>query len=239
MKPQQQLPVDGPSISAISFESANGTTRTLLRPEQRRQLLGIATEAQLSPRTMVYRESSPLSHLYVVADGVLKSFRDFPSGRRRVMAFLFPQDIFGLAEDGRYVNNVQSITGARIYQLPVDKLLGLMKRDPDLHFQIICKVVHELRVAQRRAIMVGRHDAIGRMAMFLSMLERIEANQTRHGFILIPMARTDIAEYLGLSPEAVSRACSALTRRGLLKFIDRHAASVTDRPGFDQLVRSM
>ena len=81
--------------------------------------------------------------------GVVKSFRELPSGKRRVATFLFPDDIFGLSEAGRYVNTTQTVTAATIYELDTERLKALLLQDPQLQIQFLCKVTHELREAQR------------------------------------------------------------------------------------------
>ena len=112
----------------------------------------------------------PAKWLFIVADGAVKTFRDLPSGRRRIANFLFRGDIFGLAEKGK----------ARQYRAGADARVALPDRTgrvdrsvsprcrPAVH--LLCKVTHELREQQRRAIAIARRDAPGRLAMFLVML---------------------------------------------------------------------
>ena len=71
-----------------------------------------------------------------------------------------------------------------------------------------------------------------------SMLERTLAG-TRAGWIQLPMSRTDLGEYLGLSLESVSRATAALTRSGIVTFQGGHAAKVIDRERFEKLVNAL
>jgi signal transduction histidine kinase len=104
---------------------------------------------------------------------VVKAFRDLPSGRRRVAAFLFPEDVFGLVENGRYLNTTQTVTAVTLYRIPIDELERLFLHDGHLQFQFLCEVTHELRQVQRQAIALTRRDAVGRVAMFFSMLEQL------------------------------------------------------------------
>jgi CRP-like cAMP-binding protein len=220
----------GPSLRGTHSEKGtDGSAQTLLTDEQRQQLTVLATLMSLPARSIVYREESDLAWIFIARQGVLKAFRELPSGKRRVAAFLFPGDVFGLAENGRYVNTVQTITNTVLYRIPNEALTDLLRRDPDLQFQFLAKITHEIRQGQRHAIVLSRRDAAGRFAMFLSMLEK---NQ-------LPMSRTDLAEYLGLSLESVSRATSALTRRGIVDFEGGHAAKVVDRIRFEKLVNTL
>jgi CRP/FNR family transcriptional regulator, anaerobic regulatory protein len=230
----------GPSLRTVDFEkNAGGSAKTLLTDEQRQQLTALATLMSLPPRSIVYREESDLAWIFIARQGVLKAFRQLPSGKRRVAAFLFPGDVFGLAENGHYVNTVQTITSTVLYRIPTDALAELLRRDPDLQFQFLAKITHEIRQGQRHAIVLARRDAAGRFAMFLSMLEKNQLTGSRGGWIELPMSRTDLAEYLGLSLESVSRATAALTRRGLVEFEGGHAAKVVDRARFEKLVNTL
>jgi CRP-like cAMP-binding protein len=224
------------AIQSVPFGAGVMAQRSklLLTAAQRRRLMALATTVRLGPGTKVFREGDPLSDIFVVGEGLVKAFREFGSGRRRIVAFLFPRDVFGLAEHGRYVNTTHTVTQSLIYRIPHESLAAALQRDADLQFRFLCKVTEKLREAQRQAVLLGRPDAIGRVAMFLKMLEPDSA--TRDPLIALPMSRTDIAEYLGLSLEAVSRATRTLALRKIVAFVGRHSARVRDRAGFESIV---
>jgi len=218
-----------PLIRAIPFLGGAPAEPPRLTYRQRQDLLAIATRLRLPPRLTLYQEAAPASSLFVVGEGAVKAFRDLPSGKRRVAAFLFRGDVFGLAENGRYLNTARTITRVTLFRLPIDKLTELLRHDAELQFKVLCKVTHELREAQRRAIVVSRRDAAGRLAMFLVMIKpHLDDLDARPETIQLPMSRSDIADYLALSLEAVSRASAELERRKLVKFEDRHTARVLD-----------
>jgi CRP-like cAMP-binding protein len=226
-----------PSLRAITFGSSGGAQPVrLLTKAQRQQVAAIATRLRLKPRTVIYREDTTAASVFIIASGVVKSFRDLPSGRRRIAGFLFAEDIFGLAENGRYVNTAQAVTEVRLYRIPLDALEGLLLHDAHLQLPFLCKVTHTLRQTQRQKIVLTRRDAVGRVAMFLSMLERRTAGSRPGTTIPVPMSRSDMASFLGLSLEAVSRATAALTRRRTIAFADRHTVRIVDRGRFDRLV---
>ena len=166
----------------------------------------------------MYREETPARWIYGCGEGVLKSYRALRSGRRSVVGFLFADDLFGLAENGNYVNTVQAVTSVTLYRIPVDTLTDILRQDAELQFQFLCKVTHELRDSQRRAIAIARRDAVGRLAMFVRMLESDMASASIRDTVSLPMTRADIANYLGLTPEAVSRASRRLVQKGICNF---------------------
>lgn len=232
-------PEPGPSLRAVPIGSATDNVVQLLSSRQQLQLLRIATELRLPARTIVYREESVADSVFIVARGTVKAFRDLPSGRRRVMAFLFRDDVFGLAEAGHYVHTAQAVTAVRLHRISVDALTEMLRRDPELEFQFLCKVTHDLRAIFRQLIVISRRDAVGRVAMFLRMLQG-PGRPARHTFhIDIPMSRSDTANYLGLTLETVCRACRTLQRNGIVAFDGRHAARIVDRSRFERLVSAL
>jgi len=228
-----------PSLNAMPFglSSTRAVVQLLTHP-QRLQILGIATQLRLTTRTTLYRADSPAEWIFFVSRGVVKAFRDLPSGKRRVMAFLFPSDLVGLAECGRYVNTVQAITPVTVYRTRLDQLMELLKRDPSLKLQFLYKIAHELRESLRQTIVFSRRDAAGRLAMFLRMLEQ-RAGDQKDGTIDIPMSRSDIANFIGLSLESVIRASHRLEESGLVAFEDLHRARVLHRRRFEELASAV
>jgi CRP-like cAMP-binding protein len=230
-----------PSFRAVPFlKSAADAEQIRLTDRQRAELARIGMRQRLPARMVIYREHAAADSVFAITEGAVKCFRELPSGKRVVSAFLFARDLFGLAENGRYLNCAQTITGATLYRLPVSDLTVLLKHDSELQFQFLAKVTHELRESQRRAILIGRRDAAGRLAMFLALMRgHLESAARRESSIPLPMTRSDIADFLGLSLETVSRAAAELERRGLVRFKTRHLALVLDEARLAKLVRAV
>jgi CRP/FNR family transcriptional regulator, anaerobic regulatory protein len=222
-----------PSLRAIPFLSAPADTDTIvLTPRQREQLVQIGTRLRLPARKVIYREQTMADSVFAVMEGVVKSYRELRSGKRMMCAFLFRRDLFGLAERGHYVNTTQAVTPVILYRLSLAQLTLLLKQDAELQFQFLAKVTHELREAQRRAVLINRRDAAGRLAMFIELMaERRDRLARRDPDVPLPMSRTDIADYLGLSLESVSRAAKELRRRNLVKFENTHLVRILDAAG--------
>jgi len=234
-KPTEPIDLE-PALEAVPFLPPIRPEAPLLTDEQRAVLAAIATRVRVQPREVIYREESEARSVFIIAEGVVKAFKDMPSGRRWVTAFLYPADVFGLAENGMYVRTAQAVTQALLYRFDVNVLIETLKSDGDLQFKFLCKITHELRESQRQTIAIGRKDAIGKLAMFLRHLQR-EPDASRD--IDLPMTRSDIASYLGLSLESVSRATRALERRGVVCFPNRHLVRIIDLPQFERIESTM
>ena len=228
----------GPSLRAVSFGPGAPSVVRLLSSDQRARVARIATIDEVQPRQIVCREGSSAQSVFILAEGVAKMFRDLPSGRGRVLAFLFADDTFGLAQTGHYLYSVQAITAVRLYRLRLATLTATLRRDGDLASQFLCKVMHDLRGTLRHNVILARRDAAGRAAMFLLMLEQ-NAPARGDSRIELPMSRADVANYLGLSPEAVSRALTGLERSGVIAFEGRYALRVLDRARFEKIASAL
>ena len=225
----------GPALRALPFFRPDQPAVPRLTDDQRQRLLGIATRIDIRPRGFVYREHTVSGAVFVCGEGAIKSFRDLPSGRRRVVGFLFRGDIFGLAENGRYVNSTQATMPSMCYRLPLAQLVPILLQDPHLEFNMLLKITHELRQAQRHNILICSRSAKVRLAACLKMLETSPLPPTQPGTIPVPMTRTDIADYLGLTIESVSRATRELTSAGIIKFQGTRAVRILNREKFEEL----
>ena len=139
--------------------------------------------------------------------------------------------MFGLADRDTCLTQ-----SPRQLKIPIETLTSMLRQDADLEFQFVCKLVHELRQSQRKAIIVARRDAAGRIAMFVNMLRRTtDGGERQHDIIEMPMTRADIGDYLNLAHESVSRGCRRLTNMGILEF-EKGTAHIRDRVRFEKLV---
>ncbi|HUA55707.1 MAG TPA: Crp/Fnr family transcriptional regulator [Candidatus Sulfotelmatobacter sp.] len=220
-------------IKAVPM-TADGTRVSLLTDAERRELVAIAVPVDVRAGATLYRQGDRADAVYGLAQGVVKALRRNGASKRTVTAFLFPHDLIGLSEAGRYVNSVLAVTPATLYRMPIAALEHLLRHNAELEYHFLCKVCHGLREAQRHAVVLGRKSAATRVAMFLAMLERREDGSA--GRIHLAMTRSDIAGYVALSLESVSRTFRALERDGIIAVRDRHHVRVLDRKRFDRLV---
>ena len=221
-----------PSLRAITFERSypHGLATELLTEAQRQHLAQIATVRTVRPGALLFHQGAPADTIFIVSRGVLKTFHAHRNGTQRVLAFWFSADLVGLAENGRYVNSVQAVTAATVYGVDVDALKASFRRDFALHLQFLCKVTHELREAQHRLISMAQRGALCRVAVFLEMLQgNASLRENGNGTVWLPMSRIDVANYLGLTPETLSRAVARMKRQGIVETSDRHHLRVLDR----------
>lgn len=215
--------------------SGKDGVRTALTRQQRERLLALATRLELAPRTIIYRSGDPADSIFVNGGGVVISFKEMRSGKRRVAGFRFYSDLIGLAEDHKYVNTTRTVTPVTLYRFPVDVLTTVLRQDAEIEFQFLCKMVDDLRQQQRKSIIVARRAAHARIAMFVDLLRVLTGPQAEEDVIELPMSRSDIADFLNLTLESVSRASGRLSREKILAF-EKRSVRIVDRERFDELV---
>lgn len=218
-RPRDATKFPPPSIYAKPF--ARSTDRgnvQLLTAEEQSALLGISRVVEFRRNTLIYPEGGRAQFVYNIISGVAETYYLLPEGERRISSFLFASDLLGLSENGVYVSTAQALTPLIAYKMPFEALERLVRRNPALDVALLCKLCHELRQAERHTITAVQHDARARLAAFILWLWRSElpvlANETA---VLLPMLRHDIADYLGLTPESVSRALLQLETAGLIQ----------------------
>jgi len=227
----------GPAIRSVDpWAPSGGKMGQPLSAEERARLAVFSSIVRLNKGEKIYREGQHTDAVFNIITGVVKAYKTAPDGSEHVAAFLFPDDMFGLSEEGKYTNSTEALTPLTLYRFPVPALRSRLAKDADLEFHVICKLLHELRETQRHAFLLTRRRALSKVAMFLQLLENVQAARgERTAEIYLPMNRSDIGEYLGMSLEAVSRAFRGLTTRGIIKSRDRQHLTIVDRSTFDKI----
>ncbi len=231
------LPGGRPLIIVPTLWTTSRKPGELLTEEERALLSMIAMVVRFKKGETIYRQGDPPIAVFNIITGVVKSYASLPDGKEHIVGFLFQNDLFGLTENGEYVNSAQAVTAVTLYRLPVRALEARMKRHPQLDFQIIAKLCHDLRQAQRHAFLMTKHRAAARVALFLEMLEsHYGAVEPCSGEIHLPMTLTDIASYIGVSAEAVSRSFRDLAACGAITMRDRRHLKIIDRAQLEAVI---
>lgn len=172
-----------------------------------------STAKALSARQTLYFEGDSRSALYLVEQGCLKLYRTLIDGQRQVVGFARAGDILGLESSEEYLNSAEAVTPVRVTAIPMTQVAALCRRDADFAESLLEHVGRQLAAAQSQIATIGVQNADQRVANFLLSM----ADEDENGEIDLPMRRGDIAEFLGLRIETVSRKFSEFQRRGWIK----------------------
>jgi len=173
-------------------------------------------ETRLKAGDYLYFGGDEVEWLYQVISGVVRLTRLLEDGRRQVIAFGYPGDIIGFPSDGLHHTDCESLTDARLQPFRLAHLESGMG-DPALHGALLQAALREISSMQDHFMMLGRKSATERLASFLCVLaERVGEDLGGYRQISLPMCRSDIADFLGLTAETISRTFSQLRKSQII-----------------------
>ncbi len=183
------------------------------QPASRPAVDFLAQQIQLMGATMsfprnaeIFGENEPADYLYKVISGAIRTYKILSDGRRQIGGFYLPGDVFGLEFADEHSLAAEAITDVKVLVIKRSALAALADRDAGAARELYALTARELRRVQARILLLVK-SAQERVASFLlEMAERAAAGNA----IELPMSRQDIADYLGLTIETVSRTLTAL-----------------------------
>jgi CRP/FNR family transcriptional regulator len=185
---------------------------------------------RLGPGEPLFHEGDGASRVFTLTTGALKLYRLLPDGRRQITGFMFPGDFLGLAVDDEHACTAEALCDAQLCWFPRNRFSDFVEASPDLERELYLKAAHELSAAQEQIVLLGRKTAIERVAsFFLSLLARTEGGRGERLVVDLPMSRLDIADYLGLTKETVSRVLAQLRRSRLIRLQNLNRVELLDR----------
>ena len=171
----------------------------------------------------LFCEGDPADAVFVVVSGTVRLSKMLADGRRQIIGFHEAGDLIGFALSQEHSYSAEAVTSARLRRVSRTKLEGLMDANPQLRLSLFSLAARELAAAQRQLLLLGRKTARERLCSFL-----VERRRDGSGTIELPMSRTDIADYLGLTIETVSRTLSQLRSAGLIRMQGLNSIELAD-----------
>jgi CRP/FNR family transcriptional regulator len=212
---------------------------TPARPQFRHPLgledyLARAVPRRLDTHEHLFCEGDQRTHIYRVESGALSLYRVLQNGRRQVVGFAYPGDLVGLGVAERHVFAAEASAATVVKGVSVGQINQIAAEDPLFAMRLYETLSGELALAREMLVTIGRRDAAERVATFLLALSRRNARVGRDAsLILLPMTRSDIADFLGLTTETVSRTITKLTTGRIIDRDQRHAIRLLDTDGLE------
>jgi len=164
----------------------------------------------------IFGEGEPAEYVYQVIEGAVRSYKLLSDGRRQIGAFHLAGDMFGLENSGLHRFTTEAIVDTAVRLVKRVSLAHVAEKDVTVARDLLSMTANNLRHAEDHMLLLGRKTSLERVAAFL--LE-MDPRLTAAGVMALPMCRRDIADYLGLTLETVSRALSVLHHKGVLGFL--------------------
>ncbi len=171
----------------------------------------------LSAKSVLFREGDRAQRAYSIVEGVVKLSRLLPDGKQQVVGFRFAGDILGYGAGQTYPFDAETLTHGHFCRIERVRLDSLLRLYPQMERRMLDLCLRELSNTQDQLVSVGRRSAEARVASFL--LGLVEAYRQRGPLpveLPMPMTRSDIGDFLGLTLETVSRSFASFKRQKLI-----------------------
>lgn len=206
-----------------------------------------APQRLLAPGEVLIHEGEAATEVFNIESGMLMVSRVGRDGRRQVLAFLFPDNFVGLTATERYFFTVEAVIASRVVSRPREVLDERLAADPVAERAFVGMVFRVLEDLVDLAYSLGQRTARERLAVFILYLRhryRLSASLANDAdpqlaVVELPMSRMDIADFLGLKKETVSRSFAQLEARGLIERLGSDRVRILDISGLRELAGVM
>ena len=171
----------------------------------------------------IFGEKEPADYVYQVGSGAVRTYKLLSDGRRQIGAFHLVGDIFGLEIGSEHRFTAEAIVDTTVRLLKRRSLELVAENDAKVARNLLSMTTSNLRHAEDHMLLLGRKTSLERVAAFLIEMDH---RSTAAGILALPMCRRDIADYLGLTLETVSRALSRLHDLGVLGFVGNNQRQI-------------
>jgi CRP/FNR family transcriptional regulator, nitrogen fixation regulation protein len=221
-------PADNGNVSSVGFA----------KPGAMSVLDSVAAITSCSRGQDIYRPGDAAEYWYRVVAGLVRKCADAANGQRQIVDFLMPGDFFGFATGKEHQFGANAaVNGAVIARYPRRRLEMLADTDPELARlirQIAFKAISRL---QDRMLVLGRTTAREKVGAFLMEMASRSADGAAE-VVVLPMSRYDIADYLAISVETVSRSLTDLKHRGSIRLANTRQVRIVDREALAETAMS-
>lgn len=179
-------------------------------------------ESSFAPKKTMFSENESVAKVYSLTQGVVRLYKLLPDGRRHIIGFALPGDLLGVAHSERYSFSADAITPVVACQYSREIFNRFVEGRPGMLRRIIEFESRELDLARNQMLVLGTHSAEQKIALFLiGWRDRLARLGEIPKTLPLPMRRRDIADFLGLTIETVSRTLTRLEREKLIVNVPR------------------
>lgn len=191
-----------------------------LDKSEMRDLERLGRQVHFAACETVFAEEDMTTSIYTVLEGVLRLYKLLPDGRRQIVGFALPGDFLGMSMGARHGFSADAIGPVTVCQFDRTSFARFSEERPNLLRRINELTVRELKRARDHMVLLGRRSAEEKVATFLlGWRDRLIQLRGVSTTVPLPMSRQDIADYLGLTIETVSRTFTKLERAGVIAIV--------------------
>ena len=194
----------------------------------------LVSYSSLDTGDYLFHQHTQARYVYMLEEGMLMMERSSSTGRRQVMAFTHPGNFIGITHNEHYEFTVSALAPSRIREIPIKPFIALQDDLPQLKENVRRIGGNILAHTLDQVFALGQKKAHERVCFMIKQLSDRMPKQRKHLIDLV-MTRQDIADYLGLTIETVSRAFGKLKREGIIDIYSAHTVEILDMPALEEL----
>jgi CRP/FNR family transcriptional regulator, nitrogen fixation regulation protein len=209
-----------------------GVTRTPAASCAPNLLQSLGTLRRYGADETVCSQDEMADYWYQLAGGAARKCTQMLDGRRQIVDFLLPGDLFGFHAGARHDCSVECVVpNTTVVRYSRPRMESLMESDPQLARRVREVTFESIDRMQSRTILLGCGRALERVGRFL--LDMADRRIETDGTVALPMSRYDIADYLAIAVETVSRSLTTLRSRQAIAFLDTRHFRIVNRKALE------
>jgi CRP/FNR family transcriptional regulator len=190
----------------------------------------------IAAKEHAFTEGDPRLHLYRVESGAICLYKVMPDGRRQVLGFAYPGDLLGLGAFDEHQCNAQAMKPSQVRAMAWSAVQHVARTDASFGLKLYEAISQELAAAHALLLTTGQRSAAERVGAFLlAMVRRNRRSGLETSVIDLPMTRSDIGDFLGLTIETVSRTFSRLRQQRIIDLEQSARVRVLDSRALERL----
>jgi CRP/FNR family transcriptional regulator len=187
-----------------------------------REFQRLATTVYFRSGATIFSEGEPAASVFGLSQGVVRLYKLLPDGRRQVLAFALPGDFLGMPLAKRNSFSADAIGEVALCRFSGDELTTFIQSSPNIMRRLIEFAILQLDMAQDQLLLLGNGSAEEKVAIFLvSWRNRLARLSVLSETVPLPMRRQDIADFLGLKLETVSRTLAKLEQKNVIRLVPK------------------
>jgi CRP/FNR family transcriptional regulator len=187
-----------------------------------REFQRLATPVYFRSGATIFSEGEPAANAFGLSQGVVRLYKLLPDGRRQVLAFALPGDFLGMPLAKRHNFSADAIGEVALCRFSGDELTAFIQSSPNIMRRLIEFAILQLDMAQDQLLLLGNGSAEEKVAIFLvSWRNRLARLSVFSETVPLPMRRQDIADFLGLKLETVSRTLAKLEQKNVIRLVPK------------------
>ncbi len=189
-----------------------------LKEKELMELSGSVAQLEYPKDTEILSQGDDITHIYNVVNGMVKVYQLNSNGDEQIIGFLYPGDFFGSHEGGKYDFYTKTIVPSKLCRIPLMDFKKYLANNLPIYEDFYSAVINELKLARTQINILAKKNADDRVIDFFKIISKKQVSYGQpESPVTLAMSRSDIANYLGLTTESVSRSLTRLKIKQILR----------------------